>query len=257
MEAILTISMFTAGTIIGSFLNVCAYRLPRDKSIVFPGSFCPACRQPIRFFDNVPIISYVILRGRCRSCASPISPRYPVVEAVTGLLFLLVYIKTGLSVELPVSLLFTSLLIVISLIDLEFQIIPDVLSIGGILAGFGLSFLRAGSTYLDALLGILLGGGILLAIALSYKFIAKREGMGGGDVKLLAMIGAFCGMKGVLFSLMSGSVLGTLVGIPVMLMKGEGTKYAIPFGPFLSLGALIYVFAGERIIDGFFGLLYG
>lgn len=145
-------------------------------------------------------------------------------------------------------MLFVSVLIVISVIDLEFQLIPDSLSIGGLIAGVVLSFIRPGFGFLDALFGVALGGGVLFAIAFGYQFVAKREGMGGGDIKLIAMIGAFCGMKGVLFSIICASLLGTIVGIPLMLIKGKDSKYAIPFGPFLSLAAIIYLFRGQNII---------
>jgi len=167
----------------------------------------------------------------------------------------LLYEINGLSLELPVMMLFVALLIVISFIDVEFQIIPDVLSIGGLAAGFLLSFTRPVFGFLDALYGILLGGGVLFAIAYGYQLLRKREGMGGGDIKLLGMIGAFCGIRGVLFSLMAGSLIGTLVGLPLMIVKKKDTKYAIPFGPFLSLGALLFVFAGDRIIYEFIGFL--
>jgi len=201
------------------------------------------------------MISFIFLKGRCRHCSARISFRYPAVEAITAVLFVGLYLNLGFSVELAALMLFLSLLIAISFIDLDFQIIPDILSIGGTVAGFGLSFLRTGFGFLDSLYGIALGGGVLYAIAMGYQLIARREGMGGGDVKLLAMIGAFCGIKGVVFSLMTGSLMGSLVGIPLMLMKREGTKYAIPFGPFLSLGAAVYVFAGEVIVNRFLEFL--
>lgn len=162
----------------------------------------------------------------------------------------------GLSIELPVYMLFVSLLIVISFIDLEFTIIPDVLSVGGLLAGLALSFFRPGFGIIDALLGVLLGGGVLWAIAFFYELIRRREGMGGGDIKLLAMIGAFCGIQGVVFCLIAGSFLGALVGIPLTFKKQEGMKYALPFGPFLSFGAFVYIIAGDplfRALDGFLG----
>ena len=177
---------------------------------------------------------------------------------MTAFLFLLFFNKYGLTYEFLVNMLFVSLIIAISFIDLEFQIIPDVLSLGGLLAGFALSFFRKPIFfYQDALYGILIGGGILFAIAYVYQLITKREGMGGGDIKLLGMIGAFCGLKGVIFSLMTGSIIGTIVGIPLMLIKGkeEGTRYAIPFGPFLSLGALIFLIMGDRFIYGFINLI--
>ncbi len=165
------------------------------------------------------------------------------------------YRKLGLTFELFIAVLFISLLIVITFIDLDFQIIPDVLSIGGLVAGLILAVFRPLFLYLDpkfgfldALYGVLIGGGVLFAIAYGYQLITKREGMGGGDIKLLAMIGAFIGYKGVIFSLISSSALGTIVGIPLMLAKKKDTKYAIPFGPFLSLGALVYLFKGDVLI---------
>ena len=240
--------IFVLGAIIGSFLNVCIYRLPREKSIVTPRSSCPHCGAPIRFYDNIPLVSYLILRGRCRGCGATFSPRYLMVELLTAMLYVAVYWVTGIGFELFVGLLFVSILIVISFVDLDFRIIPDVLSLGGLLVGIGLAFLRTGFSYVDALLGILVGGGVLWAIAFLYEWLRKQEGMGGGDIKLLGMIGAFCGMKGVLFSLIAGSLLGTMVGIPLMLIKHADTKYALPFGPFLSAGAVLYALAGERVI---------
>ena len=266
----LEILSFILGAIVGSFLNVCIFRMPRDKSIVRPGSSCPGCGTLIRFYDNIPLLSYLILRGRCRKCGEPISVRYPAVELLTALLFAAIVGIFGLSVEAAVALVLACLLIVISFIDLEFQIIPDILSLGGLLLGVALSFVRtppffgreillhSGSlpAILQSLLGVLLGGGILFTIAKLYEVVRRTEGMGGGDIKLLAMIGAFCGITGVVFSLVAGSIAGALVGLPLMLVKGQGTKYAVPFGPFLSLGALLYVFAGDTLISALFSLLY-
>ncbi|MGD0234698.1 MAG: prepilin peptidase [Syntrophorhabdales bacterium] len=246
---------FVLGAIIGSFLNVCIYRLPREKSIVTPGSSCTRCGEPISFYDNIPIVSYLILKGRCRRCGAVISGRYVAIELLTALLYMALYNVYGLSLELAVALLFVSTLIVISFIDLEFRIIPDTLSLGGVVAGLVLCFFRPAFNYVDAFMGIVLGGGVLWAIAFGYELLRKREGMGGGDIKLLAMIGSFCGIKGVLFSLVSGSLLGTLVGIPLMLIKHADAKYAIPFGPFLSFGAIFYVLAGDRVIYAFLSLI--
>jgi len=250
-----SVLFFVLGAIVGSFLNVCIYRIPRDASIVRPGSRCPACAAPILFYDNIPLVSYMVLRGRCRKCGQTIPIRYPLVELITAALFLVFYRVLGLSPELPVSLVFASLLIVISFIDLDHLIIPDILSLGGLLLGVLLSFFRSSFTYADSLGGVLVGAGLLFAIAKSYELIRKREGMGGGDIKLLGMIGAFCGIKGVIFSLVSGSLLGTLAGLPLMLIKGEGMKYALPFGPFLSLGALLYAIAGNELIRLFFSFI--
>ncbi len=262
MNAVFHIFFFLLGSAIGSFLNVCIYRIPRDKSIVKPPSACPGCGRPIRPFDNIPILSYIFLKGKCRNCGTKISIRYPLVELLTGIFFLLLYLKYGLTFELIVFMILLALLIVISFIDLDFQIIPDILSIGGVVLGFILSIIRPFFRDLDpifdyweSLKGIIVGGGLLFAIAWLYQFFTKREGMGGGDIKLLGMIGAFCGWKGVVFSLVSGSVFGTLIGIPIMLSKGQGGKYAIPFGPFLSLGAIVYIFKGDNLIHLLFKIL--
>jgi leader peptidase (prepilin peptidase) / N-methyltransferase len=246
---------FVLGAIIGSFLNVVIHRIPRDQSIVSPGSTCPSCGSAIRFYDNIPLLSFLVLRGRCRKCGMRISVRYPSVELITALVFAACFHVFGFSIELPVALVFVSLLIVISFIDLDFMVIPDILSLGGLLLGVILSFVRPGFSFLDSLFGVLLGGGLLFVIAKGYELVRRREGMGGGDIKLLGMIGAFCGIKGVIFSLIAGSFIGTAVGIPMMLIKRQGTQYALPFGPFLSLGALLFAIAGGNLIDGFFSLL--
>ena len=263
MGILIQIFFFLLGSAIGSFLNVCIYRIPREKSIVKPPSACPGCEKPIRFYDNIPILSFILLKGKCRDCGTKISIRYPLVELLTGIFFFILYRQFGFTFEIIVFMIFLSLLIVISFIDLDFQIIPDILSIGGVVIGFILAVVRPFFRYLDprfgildSLYGIALGGGLLFAIAWLYQFFTKREGMGGGDIKLLGMIGAFCGWKGVVFSLVSGSVLGTLVGIPIILAKGQGTKYAIPFGPFLSLAAIIYVFKGDTLIHLLFKVLF-
>lgn len=247
------IIIFLFGAAVGSFLNVCIYRIPRKRSIVFPPSACPKCEKPIRSYDNIPLVSYVILKGKCRDCKAPISFRYFIIELITAVVFTLIYRRWGLSYEFFIQIFFTAILIVISFIDYDFQIIPDVLSIGGMVAGLIISFIRPGFRVMDAVYGVLIGGGVLFVIAYGYQLVTKREGMGGGDIKLLAMIGSFSGLKGVLFSLIGGSLVGTLVGIPLMLMKGkgQGTRYAIPFGPFLSLCAVLYLFLGTGVVHAF------
>lgn len=247
------ILVFIFGACVGSFLNVCIYRIPLKKSIVHPPSACPACEKPIRFYDNVPLVSYFVLRGKCRDCGARISVRYFIVELITAVVFMLIYRRWGLSYEFFIQIFFTAILIVISFIDYDFQIIPDILSIGGMIAGLIISFVRPGFRVMDAVYGILSGAGVLFVIAYGYQLITKREGMGGGDIKLLAMIGSFSGFKGVIFSLVGGAVAGTLVGIPLMLIKGrgEGTRYAIPFGPFLSLCAILYLFLGPGVVHTF------
>jgi leader peptidase (prepilin peptidase)/N-methyltransferase len=255
MNYLVPVIVFLFGAIIGSFLNVCIYRIARSKSIVKPNSFCPNCEKPIKFYDNIPIVSYILLGGKCRQCGTKISKRYPFVELITAVIFLMIYRRWNLSYEMFIQMFFVSLLIVIAFIDYDFQIIPDILSIGGLVLGLLIAFVRPGFRFMDALYGVLLGGGVLFVIAYGYQLIMKREGMGGGDIKLLAMIGAFTGLKGVLFSLIGGSIIGSLVGIPLMLIKKENTKYAIPFGPFLSLGALIFLFSGDRFIYGFLNII--
>ncbi|MBI5874792.1 MAG: prepilin peptidase [Deltaproteobacteria bacterium] len=232
---------------VGSFLNVCIHRLPGGKSIVFPPSSCPHCNAAIAFYDNIPIISYIVLLGRCRQCKSPISPRYPLVEFLTGFFSVLLLKTFGFSIEFPVYFVFAASLIVITFIDLQHQIIPDVISLPGIVVGFLVScFLPHG--ILNSAIGILAGGGSLFLIAFGYHFVTGREGMGGGDIKLLAMIGAFLGWKSVIITIFTGSFIGAVVGSALMLAKGKDTKYAIPFGPFLAFGAIISLFFGETII---------
>ncbi|HAR96546.1 MAG TPA: prepilin peptidase [Deltaproteobacteria bacterium] len=251
-----TILVFIFGVIIGSFLNVCIYRLPRNLSIVRPPSSCPSCGEPIHGYDNIPILSYLLLKGRCRDCGGAISIRYLAIEFMTGVFFVMLLWLFGLSIELAIYMLFVSLLIVISFIDLEFTIIPDILSVGGLVAGLAISFFRPDFGIIDAILGVLLGGGVLWAIAFFYELLRKREGMGGGDIKLLGMIGAFCGIQGVIFTLIAGSFMGALVGIPLTFKKQEGMTYALPFGPFLSFGAFVYIIAGDplvRALNGFLG----
>lgn len=232
------------GAVVGSFLNVCIHRLPAGQSIVRPGSRCPHCLAPIRWFDNIPILSFLFLRGRCRSCAAAISPRYPLVEVLTAVLALLLFRKYGLGAEFFAAFAFTAALVVVTFIDIDHQIIPDVISLPGIPVGFLLAVFVMGVPWLEALLGILLGGGTLYAIAVVYELATKREGMGGGDIKLLAMLGAFLGWKSLVFILLVSSVTGSVVGIALMAAKGADAKYAVPFGPFLSFAAVAYLFLG-------------
>ncbi len=239
---------FIFGAIIGSFLNVCIYRLPARQSVVVPSSHCFSCKNPIPFYDNIPIISFIMLRGKCRNCKAPISYQYPLVEFLAGLFSLIFMVKHGVSLSYFVYFAFTAALIVVTFIDLEHQIIPDSITFPGIGTGIALSFFLPNPTFLDSLIGTVLGGGILLLVAGVYYFFTKIEGMGLGDVKLLAMMGAFLGWKSILFIIMVGSFSGALVGIPIMLFKKKDRKYAIPFGPFLSLGAVSYLLYGPEII---------
>lgn len=248
---------FLLGLTIGSFLNVCIYRIPEGKSILWPGSHCPNCRNKLRWYHNIPVLSYVLLKGRCSFCGTGISLRYPAVEVLTGTLFALVVSRFGLNPSALVYSFFVALLIVITFIDLDFQIIPDVLSLPGIVVGFLCSFLIPWLPWSASLLGIALGGGSLFLVAFTYKLLTKVDGMGGGDIKLLAMIGAFLGWKAILPVIFLSSAIGCLVGIPLMLRKGSGTKLAIPFGPFLALGAVIYLLYGGYLIQWYLRVSFG
>ncbi len=246
---------FILGAIIGSFLNVCIYRIPAGKSIVSPPSSCPHCGHRIRWYQNVPILSYVLLGAKCASCRARISLRYPAIEALTGLLFVLTLYYFGFSVATPIYWLFVSALTVIAFIDLDHKIIPDVISLPGIVIGFICSFPIPWVSWVDSLLGILLGGGILLAIAWLYELLTKREGMGGGDIKLLGMLGAFLGWKAILPVVFMSSLAGTLIGVPLMLLQRGNTRLAIPFGPFLAFAGIVYLFWGPFLLHWYLTLL--
>jgi len=238
---------FILGAVIGSFLNVCIYRIPAGESVVTPRSRCPHCLTTIRWYHNLPVLSWILLKGRCAYCGAPFSIRYPLVEALTGALFALFLFRFGFHPATPVAWLLVAALVTISMIDLDHQIIPDVISLPGIPVGFLCAFLLPWVSWQSSLLGILLGGGTLLAIALGYEWLTKQEGMGLGDVKLLAMLGGFLGAPAILPIIFLASIMGTLVGVPLMLITRAGRKLAIPFGPFLAGAALIYLFFVDRV----------
>ena len=249
---------FLFGAIVGSFLNVCILRIPKEESVVHPPSHCPACKNPIRFYDNLPLISYVMLLGRCRDCGERISPRYFAVELLMAALALALYYQFGLGLAFFASFVFVAALIVISFIDLDVRIVPDVISLPGIVVG--LLFSVIGRFVLNdpyelvpspwsSILGILIGGGVLLALAWAYEVFTGVEGMGGGDIKLLAMIGAFLGWPSIPVTLFFSSLGGSIIGLTAMIIKGVGRKYALPFAPFLCLGALLYLFFGRELVE--------
>jgi len=241
------------GLMVGSFLNVCIHRIPRDESIVWPGSHCPACGAAIRWFDNIPVISYLVLAGRCRRCRATIAVKYPLVELATMGLFLAHYWTLGVQPLLAVRLLFSAALIVLFVIDLEHQILPNRITLPGIAVGF-LASVWLWPGWRDSLLGILLGGGILWAIAEAYFRVRREEGLGMGDVKMLAMIGAFLGWQQVLLTLVLSSAAGAIVGV-ALIAAGRGTmKYALPFGTFLALGALASSLAGSDLVAWYVAL---
>lgn len=250
LSIFIAVLSFVFGACIGSFLNVVIYRMPEGQSIVSPPSHCPACGHAIPFYFNLPIISFVLLKGKCGFCKAPISIRYPLVELITGLLALGLFLKFGLTPTALFYFTFGAVLIAISFIDLDHQIIPDKLSLPGIIIFSSSCLFIPEMRFISVIWGVLAGGGILYLVALLYYYIRKHQGMGGGDIKLLAMIGAATGAKGVFFTLFTSSILGTLGGVAAMALAGKSEKRQakIPFGPFLSLGAILYIFWGEPII---------
>jgi leader peptidase (prepilin peptidase)/N-methyltransferase len=256
MTPYLTFSLFAliTGMIVGSFLNVCICRMPKGESVVTPPSHCPQCDYRIRWYDNIPLVSYLLLRGRCRGCGVRISIQYPLVELLNGLLTLALFIRFGPTAEFLVLFLFCSALVVITFIDLEHQIIPDEISLSGIVIGFICSFFLQDHSWLNSLLGILLGGGSLLVVAYGYQWLTGKEGMGGGDIKLLAMMGAFLGWQSILFIIFASSLVGSVIGITMMLIQKKDSKLAIPFGPYLAFGAVLYIFYGRQIIHWYLNM---
>jgi leader peptidase (prepilin peptidase) / N-methyltransferase len=240
--------IFIFGLILGSFLNVIIVRLPQDKSVVRPGSHCPGCNQAVRWYDNVPVLSFLILKGKCRNCKAAISWRYPMVEFLTALSFLAAYLHSGLGLELLFrDLPFIWILIGVTFIDLEHRIIPDQLSIGGLMLGVLTGGFDTQLSYSEVLIGAAVGFSVFFFFAWAYERFSGKSGLGGGDIKLLAMMGAFLGWQGVFFVVFASSVLGSVIGIAWALSVGRKNilKAAIPYGPFLVLGALVYLFFGE------------
>jgi leader peptidase (prepilin peptidase)/N-methyltransferase len=247
------VTLFILGLVLGSFYNVCIYRLPREESIAWPGSRCPHCRHPLSLLDNLPLVSFLLLKGSCRYCQTPISYQYPLVEGVTGVATVLIGWKFGLSWGFIQALFLFSALLIVSFIDLSHQIIPDWITFPGIGMGLIFSWLVGSPGLWSSLIGVLTGGGLLWLLAVGYQLLAKKEGMGGGDIKLLAMIGAFLGWPGVFVTLLLGSFLGTLAGIVLILIWKKDRTYPVPFGPFLSLGAVIHLFFGTALLNWYLG----
>jgi leader peptidase (prepilin peptidase)/N-methyltransferase len=241
------------GLAVGSFLNVCVHRIPRDQSLTVPPSRCPACGYRLQWYDNIPVVSYAVLGGRCRKCRAPISIRYPLVELATMALFVLHGAVFGWSVLLIPRLLFACAMVVLFAIDLEHHLLPNVITLPGMAIGL-ISSAVLPPGIVDALIGALLGGGVLWLIGEAYFRYSGHEGMGGGDVKMLAMIGAFLGWKLVLITLVLSSVAGSVIGLFVIVIKRGGMKYALPYGTFLALGALVASLAGDRIVNWYVGL---
>jgi leader peptidase (prepilin peptidase)/N-methyltransferase len=242
------------GLAAGSFLNVCIYRIPRAQSLVYPPSRCPRCDKRLAWFDNVPIVSWLALRGRCRHCGETISPQYPLVEAITAAAAVAVVLLTAPGPLLVSRLVLTAILIVLFAIDLELQILPNIITLPGIVIGFAFS-LFAPPGPIAAVLGILLGGGVLYGIAAAYYLVRRAEGMGMGDVKMLAMIGAFLGWRAVLLTLILASFLGAVVGVVLMRTRNEGLRYALPFGTFLAVAAFAAMLFGDVLVEWYLSKL--
>jgi len=249
------------GAVLGSFANVCIWRMPRGESVAWPPSHCPVCGRRLAWWENVPVLSYLALRGRCRTCRCRISIRYPIVELAMSVLALLTWWYFGDPLKFFVYLsLFILPMVIVTGIDLYHYIIPDSISLPGIGVGLIVHVLLGGGegsylwTAVDSVAGIVVGGGALYLVALAYEKLRKQEGLGAGDVKLIAMIGAFFGWKAVLLILLMSSFLGSLVGLAVILILRKDLKYAIPFGPFLAAAGVINLFAGQRLVAWYMGL---
>ncbi len=235
------------GLAVGSFLNVCIYRIPRRESLALPGSHCPSCGRPLQWFENVPVLSYVWLHGRCRTCDSRISIMYPAVELTAAAVAMLLYARFGLSLLFLVRVAFAFALVALFVIDLRERILPNVITVPGIAVGFASSFL-APPGWQASLIGLAIGGGGLFLLAEGYYRLRHEEGLGMGDVKMLAMIGAFLGWKLMLLTLVLSSLLGSVVGLAIIALRKGDLKYALPFGTFLAIGALAATIVGDEIV---------
>lgn len=260
MDIVLTayhyIFIFVLGTIFGSFINVVIYRIPRDISLIWPPSACPKCGEKIRFYDNVPILSYFLLRGKCRHCGGKISVRYPIVEVVSGLLLVWVLAAGGPPGLVASRAVVVLLLLAIAIIDWEHMIIPDEISVGGVVVGFILSFFNPELAVTSSILGILIGGGLMLGVGYFYQRVRGIEGLGGGDVKLAAMVGAFLGWKGLVICVMAGSLAGSIYGLALMA-GGRGAQTKVPYGTFLAAGAVLATFYTDSFLEWYTGLFRG
>lgn len=241
------------GLCVGSFLNVVIARLPASKSIVYPGSACPHCGILIAWYDNLPLLSYLLLAGRCRTCKQPISWRYPLVELSTAGLFLLASVRFGWSVQLFSALVLLSMLIVITGIDFDYQLIPDVLSLPGIALGLLFSLAPGQIGWIDSALGVVVGGGVFVAIIAGSVLVLGQPGMGVGDVKLGAMLGAFLGWKLVLLSILLSVLVGGPSAAALLATGRKGRKDPVPFGPFLALGGVLSLLWGDAVIEWYLG----
>lgn len=243
------------GACMGSFINVCIWRLPRGESIILPASHCPACQTPIKWWDNLPLISYWWLRGRCRTCGGKISFRYFLVESLSALLYLALFYHFGLDWRLLPALALASALLAVSFIDLDHYIIPNKITYPGILAGLAFSFLPGHPDYKEAIGGLVLGWGLFHFLAWVSPYVFKKEALGFGDVKLAAMLGVFLGWKALLFTIFLASLLGASIGVAWQVFSNRNTQDPIPFGPFLAAGAIFSLFFGAQAL-GWYSRLF-
>jgi leader peptidase (prepilin peptidase)/N-methyltransferase len=246
---------FLFGSLVGSFLNVCIHRLPREESIVFPGSRCPACHIAIRPWDNIPILSFLLLRGRCRACGHPIAWRYPLVEGLTALLFAATVSRFGVTPLAATLLVFVAALTVITFIDLDHQIIPNIITLPGIPLGILAGLVLGEPPLLDRIIGALAGAGFLYLVLFYGSAFYGQDAMGEGDLNLIAMVGAFLGWKAVALTTLLACLFGSAVGLALIALRRLGRRQHIPFGPFLSLGAVVALFWGEELITWYLRLL--
>lgn len=244
------------GLLFGSYANVVIHRLPKGESTVRPRSRCPGCSQPIAWYDNIPVLSWLILQGKCRRCKASISYRYPLVESLMALLFVAVYWQVGLSWLCLEYLFLVFGLVTVSFIDFDHMILPDEFTLGGIVLGLLGAWLNPEREFAPALYGVLMGGGFLWAVAYIYFLLRNQEGMGGGDIKLLAWIGAYLGWQAIPFVILSSSLLGSVAGLAWAGFNRAGLKASIPFGPYIALGALVYILGGYKIGAWYLSLFF-
>ena len=253
VDPLLLVGAGLLGLALGSFLNVCIVRLPNDRSLVRPPSSCPRCRHPIAWHDNIPVLSWLLLRGRCRHCSEPISVQYPLVEVAVGVIWVLAVAHYGASTRAVAAALFATILLGIAVTDARHYLIPDEYTWGGLVLGLAFSLTGGVPGFLDAVLGAAVGFALLFAVAQAGQWAFKEEAMGGGDIKMMAMVGAFVGWKGVLLTVFLAALLGSLIFVPLSLKK----KRLVPFGVFLALGAVITFVFQDGIIAWYLHFLRG
>ncbi|HSR70046.1 MAG TPA: prepilin peptidase [Acidobacteriota bacterium] len=269
--AIIDVLVILFGLLMGSFLNVCIYRVPKGRSVIFPSSACPKCGAGIRPWYNIPVVGYLVLRGRCSRCKEPISVVYPLVEILTAALFYAAYLKFDLDPPFYLALVLFSLLLALTFIDLFDRLLPNIFTLGGALFGFLLAPLQADiyfagdpflpppdsllTAYLHSAVGVLLGGGVLWLVAGLYQLLRKIEGMGMGDIKMMAMVGAFLGWRYAWMTIFLGSLLGAIIGSLYIYVRGKGQRYELPFGTFLAAGAILAALWGPQLLAWYLRLL--